>query len=293
MSSKKRKRSYIDYSYDDTFTDPLELANEKRIEDLLSKGFIHSVYATKTIKAGNQFEVEIYPEFTRKENKELKLKKTNKAQRNLNSKYARKRIERLINTNFIKGDLYITLTYDNKHLPSSIEEAQKNMKNFIRRINYKRTKEGLDKAKYIYITEFSKEKNIRCHHHMIMDCGLSGEIVENMWKCGRRNNIRKLDPDENGLTGLANYLVKDPKGKKRWCASTNLKKPKESKSYHSFRASHVKKMIQERTRVREMCERKYKNMIYVNEEIKYNDINGKFYIYVRMRERKKEWKKVK
>lgn len=283
MSNKRRKKKYIDYDYDNSFVDPLDIANEKKIEDLLAKGYINSVYATKTIKAGNQFEIEIYPAFTRKECKELKLRKPNKSQRNLNDRYARKRVERLINTNFKKGDLYITLSYDNEHLPNSIEEAQKNMKNFIRRINYKRAKEGLEKAKYIYVTEFSKEKKIRVHHHLIIDCGLSGELVENMWKHGRRNNIRKCDPDKDGLTGLAKYLVKDPKGSKRWCSSTNLKKPKESKSYHSFKASHVKKIVQRRASVKDLVENKYKNYIYTSEEIKYNEVNGKFYIYVRMR----------
>ena len=283
MSNKRRKKKYVDYDYDNSFVDPLDIANEKKIEDLLAKGYINSVYATKTIKAGNQFEIEIYPAFTRKECKELKLKKPNKAQRNLNDRYARKRVERLINTNFKKGDLYITLSYDNKHLPDSLEQAQKNMKNFMRRINYKRNKEGLEKAKYIYVTEFSKEKKIRVHHHLIMDCGLSGEVVENMWKHGRRNNIRKCDPDKDGLTGLAKYLVKDPKGNKRWCSSINLKKPKESKSYHSFKASHVKKIVQRRANVKDLVEHKYKNFIYTSKEIKYNEVNGKFYIYVRMR----------
>ena len=284
MSRKRRK--YIEYNYDDTFIDPLETANERLIERLLASGTIKSVYATKTIKAGNQFEIEIYPEFTRKQVKQYKLKKPNRAQKNLNDRYARKRVERLINVNFKQGDLWITLTYDNSHLPETLEEAQKNMRNFIRRINYKRKKLGLDKCKYIYVTEYSKEKKIRCHHHLIMDSGLTMDVVENMWKCGKRNNVRKVDPDENGLTGLANYLVKDPKGSKRWCSSTNLKKPMESKSYSNFKASHVKKFIKNPEIIKERMEMKYKNKIYTKHEIKYNEINGRFYIYVRMRERR-------
>ena len=261
MSSKK-KNSYIDYSYDDTFEDPLDMANESLIEKLLESGSIKSVYATKTIKAGEQFEIEIYPEFTKK--------------------------ERLINTNFSKNDLWITLTYSNDHLPASLDEALKNIKNYIRRINYKRKKLGLEKAKYIYVTEHSKEKKIRCHHHLIMDHGLSMDLVESMWKCGKRNNVRKVDPDENGLSGLANYLVKDPKGSKRWCSSTNLKKPKESKSYSNFKASHVKKFVRTPEIIQQRMEHKYKNKIYLRHEIRYNEINGRFYIYVRMRERRKE-----
>lgn len=50
-----------------------------------------------------------------------------------------------------------------------------------------------------------------------------------MWKLGRRNQTRRLDYDENGLSGLAHYITKDPKGKKRWCASKNLKKPEEKR----------------------------------------------------------------
>lgn len=290
MNRKKKGTSYINYSYEDTFVDAVEKAEQKRIEELLARGHVKSVYATKTIKAGEQFEVEIYPEFTRRQGKELGLKRTNKAQRNLNDKNARKRLERLINANFKNGDYWLTLTYDNKHLPGSMDEAKKNMKNFIKRVNYRRSKEGLGNAKYIYITEYrcTGEKKVRCHHHMLIDCGLLGEIVEKMWKGGRRNNIRRIEADEEGLTGLAEYLTKDPAGAKRWCASTNLKQPEERKSYSRFKESHVRRMAQGKICIKEALEKKYPKMIYTREEIRYNDVNGKFYIYVRMRERRDE-----
>lgn len=282
-----KKKKYVNYDVENTFIDSLSIANEEQIKRLLDKGFIKSIYATKTIKAGNQFEIEIYPEFTRKQAKQLNLKKKlNVAQKNLNDRNSRKRLARLINANFIKGDLWITLTYDNEHLPNSYKEALKNMNNYIRRLNGRRKKLGLGNAKYIFITEYSKEENIRCHHHLIMDSGLSMDIVESVWKCGKRNNVRKVDPDENGLTGLANYLSKDPKGKKRWCSSKNLKKPKESKSYSNFKASHVKKMVRNRALVESMVSKKYKNMVYISDDIRYNEYNGQFYIYVRMRERR-------
>ena len=284
-----KKNRYIDYEYEELFTDPLEKASEHTIEKLLEEGKIKSVYTTKTIKSGNQFEVEIYPSFTRKQIQEQNIKrKSYQAQKNLNDRNARKRVERLINANFTDGDLWITLTYDNKHLPGSIEEALKNMKNYIRRINYRRKKEGLDPAKYIYVTEFSEEKKIRCHHHLIMDGALSMDSVEKLWTCGKRNSVRRTATDEQGLTGLAKYLVKDPKGSKRWCSSTNLKKPVERKAYTVFTARHVKKMVENRQRVKEFVEKRYKKMIFLNEEIRYNEINGRFYIYVRMRERRIE-----
>lgn len=272
---------YIDYCYEDVFTQSI---TDKNIKQLLQASKIKSVYTTKTIKAGDQFEVEIYPSFTRKQLKELKIKKkNNKAQKNLNNRNSRKRIERLINANFNDDDLFITYTYDNKHLPKTLEEALKNIKNFIRRVNYKRKKEGLPKAKYIYITEFSEDKKIRVHHHLLIDGALSMDILESMWKFGRRNNARRLAKDEFGLTGLAKYLSKDPKGNKRWCSSINLSKPIEHKSYLAFSSRQVNKMVEDHSKIQTILEKKYKNKTLLSYDIRFNEFNGYFYIYSRMR----------
>lgn len=133
---------YIQYDYESTFNSKMD-ADDKRIEKLLSDGRIKGIYATKTIKAGKSFEVEIYPEFTKKSQQGFKLKKINKtAQKNLNDKNARKRLERLINTNFKNGDYWVTLTYTNENLPTSLEAAQKDMKNYIRELTIDVRKRG-------------------------------------------------------------------------------------------------------------------------------------------------------
>ena len=279
------------YDYEEAFNLPLEQAQDKDIERLLHAGKLKSVYATKTIKSGDQFEIEIFPDFTKKQAHDLKLKKPSRqAQKNLNDKNARKKLERLINANFSEGDYWITLTYSNASLPKDMQEALKNMRNFIRRINYRRKKEGLPEAKYIYVTEWSmgKGKKIRCHHHMIMDHDLPMDVVESLWKCGKRNNIRRCDPDECGLTGIAKYISKDPKGSKRWCSSKNLKKPVEHKSYTRFKASHVKKIVRNRDNAKTLAEKRYPNKEYLKDEVYYNEINGYFYIYIRMRERRRK-----
>ena len=260
---KRRKHSYTNYDYDSYFDSNLEQANDAEIKKLLDKGFIKSVYATKTIKSGNIFEVEIYPEFTRKQAKIMKLPKVNKSIKNLNLKNSRKRLERLINTNFTECGFHITLTYSNKHLPKSIEEAEKNMVNFIRKLNYRRKKNGLKNAKYIFITEYSEEKKIRVHHHLIIDGDVEYSIKElnKIWDKGNRNEIRQLDPDENGLTGLAKYLAKDPKGKKRWRSSKNLKKPVERKSYTRFKNRDVEKIVNNFGYAQIIATKKYRKTI--------------------------------
>ena len=78
------------------------------------------IYALKEITAGDQFEIEIYPQFRSMdevppEGRTIK-KDNNKAQKNLNDKNARKYVERLINENFSDRDIWMTLTYDDEHL---------------------------------------------------------------------------------------------------------------------------------------------------------------------------------
>lgn len=281
---RKKKSVYVNYDYDALFTESINKEDDRRIEELLKTGRIKGTYATKMIKAGNQVEFEIYPEFTRKEAEELKVKKVNKAQKNLNDKNARKRLIRKINCNFAKGDYWLTLTYTKENLPKTIEEAEKNVKNYITRINYRCKKKGLENAKYIYITEWSVKKGIRCHHHVVINSGLDMEELEGTWKHGRRNNVRKIQPDENGLTGLAEYLTKDPNGKKRWKSSKGLKEPIERKSYTVFRNSHVKKIVTGKADVKELIENRYKHLLYMYEEVKFNEKNGRYYIYIRARE---------
>lgn len=280
-----KKKKYIDYDYDEVFDTSIDQLEESAILKALEKREVTSVYATKTIRSGNQLEVEIYPEFTKKKavTKDGRFKKHKDIQNNLNDKNARKTLVRLINTNFAKGDFYITLTYDDKYLPGDMKEAQNNMKNYLRRINRLRKKKGLENCKYIYVTECRNGKNgIRCHHHLIIEGGLSMDELESSWTKGRRNNVRRYDPSvEDGGTGLANYLVKDPSGSKRWVSSKNLKKPIIRKNHQTFSKRKVKKMVEDTASISKIMTDKYKAE-FKDVEVKYNRFNNKWYLYVRM-----------
>lgn len=279
-----RKRKFIEYDHNETFNEEIDKASEAQIEKLLQQGKVKCVYATKTIIAGNQVEVEIYPEFTRKQIKcdQSIMPKSSEAQKKLNDDNARKKLERLVNTNFGDGDIWATLTYDDDHLPDSMEEMLKNMKNYIRRIQYQRKKRGLPPAKYIYITEFNEEEKIRCHHHLIIDGALDMDVIESTWKCGRRNNTRRTRTDDSGLSGMSTYISKDPRGSKRWCSSMNLKQPVVRKNHQDFRMKQIRQMTENRNMIREIIEKKYKGMVYLNESARYNQHNGRTYFYIRL-----------
>ncbi len=284
---KRGHQQFVEYDYESAYQEQLDREDAALMDELIKKG-AHAIYATKRIDAGDQVELEIYPEFTRKEDVPEAGRRVGynvQAQRNLKDKAARKNCERLINANFTSQDIWITLTYTDRNLPKSMEEALENMQRYIKRINYRRKKKGMGPARYIYVTEWSKdEKNsIRCHHHVVMDGDLTMDEVEKVWKLGRRNETRRLDYDENGLSGLARYITKDPQGKKRWCASKNLKKPKERKNHQQFGPKKVEKMARSYEDAVKMIKDAAPGCWFKSLDTRYNEFNGKFYFYARLR----------
>ncbi len=204
-------------------------------------------------------EVDIIPRTEKAEEatrgKKGKRRKAKKPKQNaLNDKNAKRYLVQLANGNFNIGDLHTSCTYSEDNLPGTVEEAEKIVNNYLRRIAYRRQKLGLGPLKYILVTEykFTKEgKQLkRIHHHIIMNGGMDRDEVEMMWSAQRINwkkadgadkkeaaayrdsierlgwvNADRLQMNENGIEGLCRYIVKDPQGKKRYSSSRNLERP--------------------------------------------------------------------
>ncbi len=305
--AKKHKRGmqFIPYDYEAAYSQAMETMHEWFTEQMLAHRK-KVVYALKEITAGNQFEIEIYPQFRSMDEvppEGRTVKKDNsRAQKNLNDKNARKYVERLINQNFTDRDIWITLTYDDEHIPpdGDIDAAIKNMQLFIRRVNYQRGKRGLPNAKYVYVTEYSPNADIRWHHHIVMDGMMEMDIVEACWKQASRNEIRPLQTDENGLSGLANYIVKEKdriRSEKRWNSSHGLqdpdirvvhsKRPAAGGSYKKI-GSYVDGMVKNHNTIEETLKSWYPDFDFTDANVYYNDFNCMFYIHARMRKRRKE-----
>lgn len=205
------------------------LCDQQPNEEMLSamqkmRGF----YRTRTYRSGDLLEVEVYPVIPRRMIREALEKKgeTREAQRRLNQRNAEKRFKRLIERNFGEKDYYFTGTIEGGELPT-LEKVQKLIQNFIRRINWKRKRAGLENAKYVYVIEGWEEgsRQKRLHVHLIIDGGIDRKELKEMWGHGR-TKCEELDPRAyGGLSALAQYLTKDPRGRKRWSASKNLKGP--------------------------------------------------------------------
>lgn len=177
-------------------------------------------YRCKTIKSGDMLECEIYPIWNRPYLRRAKLKISREEQKNLNDKNRRKKIVRLVNTNFTEKDIWLTVTYDKKHNPQDLEKAQKNVRNYLRKIK-RRDKD----VKYLYVTE-GKKNSKRFHHHIFISTKLSRDEIEGLWQYGARKEAHRLQPDEFYLTGIAIYTTKTIKNKNQWGYSKNLKQPK-------------------------------------------------------------------
>jgi len=152
---------------------------------------------------------------------------SSRAQQLMNLKYAYQKLELEIAANFGVRDLYITLTYDDAHLPSDRQEAVKKIKAFWKRLRAAR-KARNQELRYIYVTEHRHGEG-RWHHHVLINAtGEDYDEIRRLWGQGgvEFRSIR-VDKEKNFET-LARYLCKEQRDKlglRLWSGSRNLRKP--------------------------------------------------------------------
>lgn len=257
---------------------------------------IKCLQKTVSTKAGEMIEIQSFLSFINRKDfiRVKKHRPSREEQQNLNEKNAKRKIVRLINANFTINDIWGTFGWDNERQPPSEEDAKRQVVNFIVRINYRRKKRGEKPLKYIYVIESKPgrpekgEPDVKYHMHIIMGGDVDRDEIEQLWHGGEYPQTRRLViKDFGGLTGLATYIIKNPKGKKRWGQSQGLKPwtHKPTGSYSKFTKSMVERMVRDRGSLKEIFERKYKGYAYSEDfpcEIKYNEQIGGYYFYCRM-----------
>lgn len=194
-------------------------------------------YRTKVIRSGPMLEVSLYPLLlNREDRRRAKAQISRLAQQRLNDKNAKLKAVRLVQANFVKGDLAVTLTYEDGTLPTEAE-AHADVAEYLGALRVYRERRGMPELKYLYVIEFGGEggKERRVHHHILMNA-MDRDDAEEIWGRGRANT-RRLQPDvEGSLEGIARYIVKEkqqPKhpeegqrtSRKRFHYSQNLEQP--------------------------------------------------------------------
>ena len=287
----RKKRLYDDYDIEQSYKQNIESLSEHDLEEMLRSGKVSCLYRTATVHAGRTLVVDCFPVFRMMEDiPRERRKESSQAQRQLNTKKSCQELINRVNANFGEGDYWITLEYDQDHLPETIDDAQRILRNYFARVNRRLKKKGLEKLKYIYVTEYSDPKSgkeKRVHHHVIYSCGLSRDEMEDLWKHGQRTKCERLHPDPNTwLTGLATYLCKGnyerKSGQRRWNCSVGLKKPKRTFSYSRFRKKDVREMAENRNCVKEKLEQSYSGYRLVDYRINWNEINESWYVHAQM-----------
>lgn len=156
-----------------------------------------------------------------------KSRMTTAAQKIMNDKSARNRLEMLLACNFSGRDLFITLTYRDADLPAKRAEAVRLCREFIAKLRTARKKRG-QRLKYIYATE-EKHGEARLHHHlMISSTGHDIEEIRSLWPYGDVVDVEYVAAREYDV--WAAYMTKEgvqgrPVGAQLWTASKGMDKP--------------------------------------------------------------------
>lgn len=162
----------------------------------------------------------------------ISIPKEEKQRANLKTSY--EKLLMLICTNFSPGDWWVTLTYDDEHLPENREEAHPYFRKFMRWMR-KYRKGNAEPLLYVYCTQLTtRNGGRRLHHHMIMrwEDDADEEKIRSLWQWGKIVHIRKLK-DYADMLDKAHYMCREPRelgiyvpGEQMWTASRGLVRPK-------------------------------------------------------------------
>lgn len=214
-------------------------------EQVGPEGILHEGvqgYRVKRIQAGDTLEIEAFPIWSTAATAgeaRRQSEKHREAVRQVNLRNQQKSLRRLMNANFGRGDILLTLTYAPSEQPGDTARAQRDIRNYLRRLRHKREKLGLPELKYIYTTEVTHGlQGTRYHHHLIVNGGIRREDVEQLWRRGIANS-RAAQPDAYALSGWAHYMSKRKETQeKAYCRgfahSKNLRQPRITYADHKI-----------------------------------------------------------
>lgn len=271
------------------------------------------------IKSGKYLEVKFYPIFSDGSPvpRGPKSKVSTKAQAEYNKRQSAKHLVRLILANFDERDLLMHPTYDQAQAPLSLEQAKRDITNYIRRIKTlrksllktttkelrkdpknaalkKRQKLLLRPFKYAYGIEVVEYKSgpykgkCNYHFHLFMTGwgGNDRDEAEEAWGKGIRTNCNRFRPKVFGPESAARYIAKAPAGSRRFSCSKNMDKPIEEPPRDGVVSGlDVERMVKRHAEDRRYWERRHRGYEFLGFEQPaekcYNEYNGFYYLTVK------------
>ena len=244
---------------------------------------------------GNYQEVNMYPVFSipRSSRRRSRHKPSRPVQKRLNQINAEKKLSRMIPLNFTNEDYKLELTYSDQFYPDSFEKAQRDIRNFFRRLKDARSRAGLPEGRYIYAFGEGSLRG-RMHFHVILTGGMSLRAIQQIWGKGYVNKVMPLMFDEFGCVGIAKYFCQqqskaaeagtssvEDRIVKRWVASKNCLRPEPINDDYKLTKRKVRDYA-ENCECRALFERNYPGYFFVDCKPFWNDETGAYYLTVRL-----------
>ena len=232
-------------------------------------------YRVRLHKPGPMLEIEAYPVFRRKTRatRARRAEKTKKAQADVNDRNARMKLDRIIQHNFPEFDSYVIgLDYEIEPTP---EQAEKDRAKFIRDCRRLYQNAGVE-FKWLAVTPWLTKTGRpvkRLHHHIVMSGGVDEKAIRALWMRRRNGRIHldPLQPDSNGVTGLARYLKQHLHGAKRWTGSRNLETPPPIYPKRHMSKGRAYKLAMDYEAARTVFEKQHKDYTFVSMEVRFSD----------------------
>lgn len=185
----------------------------------------------KIIHAGALVIEAVYPRMDRRDSERAraaKRKASTEAQKRMNQIYSWQKLELMLAANFRPGDLVVTLTYDDAHLPESRKASELRLKYFRQQLTVHRVMTGQELV-MIWNTEH-KHGDGRWHHHTVINAtGDDYDLIRRLWIYGSDIEIKPLRVDkEKNYATLAQYMCKEEGerlGQRKWSYTRNARKP--------------------------------------------------------------------
>ncbi len=160
------------------------------------------------------------------------IPKEEKQRANLKTSYEKALM--LACANFEPGDWWVTVTYDDEHLPNTRNESLPLLRRYFRALRKARAKNN-ETLRYMYCTQLTtRGGGIRLHHHMIIraEDDTDEDLIRRSWPYGKIVYIRKLKNYEDILDKV-HYMCREPRelgvhvpGEQMWTASRGLIRPR-------------------------------------------------------------------
>lgn len=247
---------------------------------------------SSVIVCGDYMDGDIYPVYQPAGKRRSRCRPTSKVQKELNQRNAEKQLKRIIHNNFGADDIVLHLTFRPDRQPASLDDAKRELRNFLSRLRRFYRKKGIV-LKYIAVVEYGKRGG-KVHFHLILTGGVDRDELEQLWGNGYANT-KRLQFDADGLTALAKYITKDRVTYKRWSGSRNLVQPVPQVKDGAVTMGDMEEMRDaiESRNAHAYFEKQYPGFELTEAICTQNGVNRGWYIHFEMRRKKPPGKRTR